>query len=129
MTKQAILVVDDNPDFQTGIRAELEILAPNLEYLDARGVRAAREVFLARRDHITLIVMDGNLPDGTFEETLKLVRDIRASGFKGIMLAASGNYRHQEMLLKAGCDEKAVMPGTSYQICRLLGIPIPNDSP
>jgi DNA-binding response OmpR family regulator len=57
---------------------------------------------------IDIIVVDGELKDTTFEETCRFVREIRANGFNGLMIAASSSADMREILIENGCNYNIV---------------------
>lgn len=104
--RKKILVVEDVNSWQVFYREALGNCG-----LDVFVTGKSKEaVHMVRNLDIAVIVMDGilgwdeNLPDGTTEN---LVREIRAWGFTGWILAASSSRTINKVLLQAGCDESA----------------------
>jgi CheY-like chemotaxis protein len=95
---EKILLVEDNRTIISTVKLSLANIA---EVLAAETVEEARLMF-AQNPDIVLIAMDGRLHSGHIE-TVELTREIR-SQFSGVMVAISGDYEAQKLLIEAGCD-------------------------
>jgi CheY-like chemotaxis protein len=96
-----ILIVEDKRRWQDIYAKGLEGIG---EPLPAYSLDEARELFSKHTHDIRAIIMDGCLTSGT-PDTPPLVREIRAAGFIGPIIAASAT--HNKMLLESGCDHSA----------------------
>lgn len=70
-----------------------------IEVLQAFDLKQTRELFLANQD-IDGILWDGSLPDG---ESLELIKEVVSMGYKGPMVANSGNPFLAQKQMKCGC--------------------------
>lgn len=95
--KVVILVVDDSfPDWKWEWAHEL----PNgVEVVSTMELDEGRRLFQERKDEIDIIVIDHQVIGGT---TPDLVREIKASGFKGVVIGVS--YEKLRPLIDAGCN-------------------------
>jgi DNA-binding response OmpR family regulator len=95
-----VLIVEDEWDWQDQFA---EALRGQAEIIPAFTLDEGRQKFRANYDAIKLIVMDACVP-GDWPTTPPLIREFREAGFKGPMVAASGDSYYRQMLIEAGCD-------------------------
>jgi hypothetical protein len=95
-----VLIVEDSYYEQDDIARALRGKA---DVLQAYDIGTARQMFMDNRDAINIIVMDACVP-GNRPTTPPLVREIRAAGFTGPMIASSSMGDFCQILMRAGCD-------------------------
>ncbi len=116
--KKVVLVVDD----------DMGVLKSYANFLGTYDVEpilvntSARALILLdeRVSEIDLIVLDGmasSHPDGPW-----LARQMRTHGYKGKMLAASSDERMNNLMMEAGCDERADKQDALIVIPGMLGL-------
>jgi len=95
-----LLIVEDDMDW-----GEAYILKcpGHITPLVARTIRQGRLLFHKHASEITAIIMDGCVPGGELN-TIPLIREIRDSGYAGLLIAASSNSHYTEQMVAAGCD-------------------------
>ncbi len=105
MKKLNVLIVEDDPAMQAGLRDNLQF--EGYEVLTARTVREARVAALSR--HPDLLLLDVMLPDGNGFE---LCRQLRSLGFSKpiLMLTAKGEEMARVVGLESGADDYVVKP-------------------
>jgi DNA-binding NtrC family response regulator len=95
--KVVILVVDDSfPDWKHEWEHELP---DGVEVVSTMELEEGRRLFQERKNEIDIIVIDYQVIGGT---TPDLIREIKASGFKGVVIGVS--YTTIQPLIDAGCD-------------------------
>jgi len=114
MTAELILIVDDSPQIRRALRA---VLVPRgYTIIDARSGEEALEVI--RRERVSLVLLDVNLPGMSGFETCKEVR--RTSGIPVIMLSVRASERDKVLAFDAGADDYVVKPfGADELIARV----------
>ena len=114
MSAELILIVDDNPQIRRALRA---VLVPRgYAIIDARSGEEALDVI--RRERVSLVLLDVNLPGMSGFETCKEVR--RTSGIPVIMLSVRASERDKVLAFDAGADDYVVKPfGTDELIARV----------
>lgn len=114
-----VLVVEDKKMLQ---RALAMRFAGKADLLPAHNLAEARELFLAYRDDLRLVVLDGCLRSAfqvQAPDTLPLIAEFRGT-FQGPIIAASTISSFRRMMVEAGCShecDKDELPG---EIERLL---------
>ncbi len=100
------------------------MLKGRVRVLSAYTVKQGREMFRAY-PKIKLIVMDGHVPAHEGATTIDLVREIRASGFTGTIIASSSNVHFQGALIREGCDDTCTIKCEVPEIVlRVLGLSV-----
>ena len=114
MSAELILIVDDNPQIRRALRA---VLVPRgYTIIDARSGEEALDVI--RRERVSLVLLDVNLPGMSGFETCKEVR--RTSGIPVIMLSVRASERDKVLAFDAGADDYVVKPfGADELIARV----------
>lgn len=99
MTAVHLLVVEDEPSIQAGLRDRLEREGFRVDV--AGSLAAARELLASRPD---LVVLDRRLPDG---DGLQLLQDLRARGDRTAVLVLSARGLPQDRVqgLEDGADD------------------------
>ncbi len=105
MSKQRILVVEDDAAIRRGILASLRF--NGYDTLEASDDGVGRE--LALREAYDLLLLDLNLPGGDGLEILKAVRE-RSVSVPVIILTARGDEGDRVKGLKLGADDYVVKP-------------------
>jgi len=114
-----ILVVEDDIGMQKSFGFAFD---DEVDIIFATSTTTAREA-LSQNPDICLIGMDGVLDDTDFPDfSSELVREIRAKGFKGPMIAISGADEAQEKLVEAGCDCCCRKPEFPKKASEILGL-------
>lgn len=98
-----ILILEDTPDIYE--MYEMQAFTQHLLVILAHDVPHAAASFAEHRDEIQAIVFDGKI-NGQVQPTCDLVSQIKASGFRGPMVAASLHPDTNDYLIAAGCDHK-----------------------
>jgi CheY-like chemotaxis protein len=101
MSKQKVLVVDDEEPIQNILKAILE--NEDFHVLQARALAEGRDVFDINKNEIHVIFMDGKLKDGYSDQ---FVEEIRQAGFTNPIIAFSGNEDNQKRLIELGCSHR-----------------------
>lgn len=115
-----VLFVEDNEDLWDIVSEALE--KEVVEFLPARSLNEAKQLFLDHKGQLSAITMDGNLTDGA---TPDLVRFIREQGFLGPVIATSGNDNLQKLLMLSGCSHNCMKPRcVATLLIELLGLEI-----
>ncbi len=114
--KHKILVVEDDPKTHQLYQEELGGVA---EIIIAISVPEAMEKFDVHYPGISIIVMDGQLP----EDTRHLVKRIRAK-FNGPMIAASDNVLLRMVLSAAGCNHVCAKHRVPQKVCEILNLKV-----
>ncbi|MEI6413299.1 MAG: response regulator transcription factor [Pseudomonadota bacterium] len=104
-TIPTILIVEDDPAMQIGLRDNLEL--EGYRVLVAGTLRAGREA--VRQDRPDILLLDLMLPDG---DGLSLCRQLRADGFVQpiLMLTARGEELDRLLGFEVGADDYIVKP-------------------
>lgn len=102
--KEKVLVVEDNSVLQDLFTNKIGGV---VELLQAYSLNEARE-FMVKHQDISLIILDGVLPNytdelGTEKESVELVYYFRYRGFHGKILAYSQQEDINKRLIEAGC--------------------------
>ena len=97
---KTILVIEDEKQFQKEYRAAL---ASRCQLLQAFNLKEARDMALTRMAEIDIIIADGHLDR---ENTLQLIGQLRAKGFRGAIIAASNDPFLLKQMMKVGCDRQ-----------------------
>lgn len=113
-----VLLVEDDKHIQIGWHGEL---GAKLRLFSAFTLDEARTTFRAHSDWAA-IVMDGTLGSGP-ANTPPLVREIRQSGFGGIIIAVSILPESNRALRKAGCSHESRKDTLPDILLELLGLP------
>ena len=111
---KTILVVEDNPDNMTAMKAVLKNKCHMLEATDGEeGLK------LALSERPDLILLDISLPkmDG-FEVVKELRQDKEAGHIPVIALTARAMESDREKVIKAGCDDCIVKPVDLEEVLR-----------
>jgi len=124
--KRKILIVEDVGLVHEAYRLKLtgqlgEEGAREVEFLHAFTVKEAKRLFNLNPD-LVAVVMDACVP-GEKPTTLNLARQMRKSGFRGPMIAASSVPLFRDKLRRAGCDlhaDKAEVPARLCEVLRRL---------
>ncbi|MFA6297322.1 MAG: response regulator [Candidatus Paceibacterota bacterium] len=107
-TPKQILVIEDDKNIILGYQGLLKKFP--FEFIVATTLEEAERLYPIREWDV--IVVDGCLGGDDFN-TGPLVKEIRASGYTGHMIAASGNPDLRRFLVEAGCSmdvEKRFVP-------------------
>ncbi len=111
-----VLVVDDNKEFLSLCKDYLEErlgLAPTLAD-PANPKLSILELIKSGKIHdYDLVIMDGNLPETSGTELVKL---LKAEDFSGFIVANSNMLRDQEEMLAAGADFRAPYPKNVFAL-------------
>lgn len=95
--KVVILVVDDSfPDYKWKWEYQLP---DGVEVVSTTELEKGRRIFRERIQEIDIVVIDHQVIGGT---TPELVREIKASEFKGVLIGVS--FTNLRALQDAGCD-------------------------
>lgn len=105
MSKQRILVVEDDPAIRRGITMGLRF--NGYEPIEAGDHAAGRAAVLG--EDFDLLLLDLNLPDGDGLELLRLLRE-RSAALPVIVLTARGEEGDRVKGLKLGADDYVVKP-------------------
>jgi DNA-binding response OmpR family regulator len=105
MTKQRILVIEDDAAIRRGVVASLRF--HGYDTLEAGDEGVGRE--LALREGYDLLLLDLNLPDGDGLTILRCVRE-REVALPVILLTARGAEEDRVLGLKLGADDYVVKP-------------------
>lgn len=118
MTKQRILVIEDDAAIRRGILASLRY--NGYESLEAADDNVGRE--LALSESYDLLLLDLNLPGGDGLDILRAVRE-RNSAQPVIILTARGDEEDRVKGLKLGADDYVVKPfGPSELLARIEAV-------
>ena len=96
--KVVILIIDDDVSAYGRI-LERQLPQSDVEILSTIELEEGRRLFQERKDEIDIIVIDHQVIGGT---TPDLVREIKASGFKGRLIGVT--YGSSKPLIEAGVD-------------------------
>lgn len=99
-----VLIVEDYDRDLARYRRHFEDQASDFELFTATTLADAERQFARIRPDI--VIVDGCV-DGGELDTLPFIRAVRASGFTGMLIAASGLPRLRERMVEAGCTHKA----------------------
>ena len=112
-----ILVVEDNPDSMTTIKAILPDQYTVLEATD--GETALKTIFNQPPD---LVLLDISLPKMNGYEVIRKIRqDKRSSHIPVIALSASAMKGDREKILEAGCDDYLSKPLEAEELLKKIG--------
>src|SRR6266850_5206165 len=105
MSKNRILVVDDEPGVRFGIRDFLELQGYEIE--EAESCNDAQHIFRTSRPDI--VIADYMLPDGTALDLLPRLREID-SGIPLLVLTAHGSINLAVRAIKEGAEQFLTKP-------------------
>jgi len=75
----------------------------------ANTIETARQILKERAKEISLIILDACLQSGK-PNSMVLIPEARNNGFRGIIIASSGNDEYSQTLLRAGANYKSEKP-------------------
>ena len=122
MSKQKILVVDDDPDLVRALR--LRLRANNYDITTASDGYSA--VASAQKDRPDLIVLDLGLPAGDGFVVLDRLQNIDAlAGVPVIVLSARDPQGNEERALKAGAAAFFQKPADNEELLNVIRVSLP----
>jgi two-component system KDP operon response regulator KdpE len=122
MSKQKILVVDDDPDLVRALR--LRLRANNYDITTASDGYSA--VASAQKDRPDLIVLDLGLPAGDGFVVLDRLQNIDAlAGVPVIVLSARDPQGNEERALKAGATAFFQKPADNEELLNVIRVSLP----
>jgi len=117
MTKQRILVVDDDPDLVRALRLRLK--ANNFEVSTATDGYSA--IATAQKEHPALIVLDLGLPAGDGFVVLDRLQNLDAlAGIPVVVLSARDPQANEERALKAGAAAFLQKPADNEELMNVI---------
>jgi two-component system KDP operon response regulator KdpE len=126
MTKQRILVVDDDPDLVRALRLRLK--ANNFEVSTATDGYSA--VAAAQKDHPSLIVLDLGLPVGDGFVVLDRLQNLDAlAGIPVVVLSARDPQANEERALKAGAAAFLQKPADNEELMNVIRMNLMPEQP
>jgi hypothetical protein len=103
-----VLIVEDSADL---VEIYKELIGDRAEVLVGSTQEEARTIFVRLTNLLHFIIMDGHVPiapkiPGTHKDniTLGLIKYIVVSGYKGSVIAATGDPELESQMISAGCD-------------------------
>ena len=122
MSKQKILVVDDDPDLVRALR--LRLRANNYDITTASDGYSA--VASAQKERPDLIVLDLGLPAGDGFVVLDRLQNIDAlAGVPVIVLSARDPQGNEERALKAGATAFFQKPADNEELLNVIRVSLP----
>lgn len=116
MAKKRILIVEDDAAQQARYKAAL----PEHEIVPAETWSDGLRLFMANKDSLDAIVLDGILgSNGLYG--YELVQAIKATGYEGPIIAASGSATQREKMMQAGATYERLKPDVPLFLNHLLG--------
>lgn len=112
-----ILILEDTPDIYEMYEVQAKVL--DLPVIFARDVPQAAALYAEHQRQLEAIVFDGKI-NGQVQPTCDFVSQIKASGFKGLMVAAALNPDTNDRLVAAGCGVRAKDKHTVIQTVATL---------
>ena len=117
MTKQRILVVDDDPDLVRALRLRLK--ANNFEVSTATDGYSA--IATAQKEHPALIVLGLGLPAGDGFVVLDRLQNLDAlAGIPVVVLSARDPQANEERALKAGAAAFLQKPADNEELMNVI---------
>ncbi len=100
-----VLIIDDEPAHGHLAERKLSAYKDKVSIIPATTVEGGRSLFEENNDpDLIAVFMDGNLgAGGTINDTIKLIEEIRLSGYKGMLFSTTGLEEAEIAHLKAGC--------------------------
>lgn len=118
-----ILIIEDVELWQEKYRKKLPATVEIVRATTMREAKVEMAIMATGGNPFDAIVVDGYL-DGEQTDTRRLVELLRASGFSGPLIAASGSSEFNEVLMKAGCTHNAVnKAAVAHTLLRILHLP------
>jgi len=104
MPNQLVLIIEDS---KTVALLQKECLEDEgIKVLVAETIEQAKNILKERAKEISLIILDACL-NSSKPNSMILIREARNNGFKGLIIASSGNNDCGQILLKAGANYKS----------------------
>jgi two-component system KDP operon response regulator KdpE len=126
MTKQRILVVDDDPDLVRALRLRLK--ANNFEVSTATDGYSA--IATAQKEHPALIVLDLGLPAGDGFVVLDRLQNLDAlAGIPVVVLSARDPQANEERALKAGAAAFLQKPADNEELMNVIRMNLMPEQP
>jgi len=104
MPNQLVLIIEDS---KTVALLQKECLEnEGIKVLVVETIEQAKNILKERAKEISLIILDACL-NSSKPNSMILIQEARNNGFKGLIIASSGNDDYGQILLRAGANYKS----------------------
>ncbi len=127
MPGKRILIVEDKEENFDIIRFGLKRLRPEGDFVLfwAATLKEGGALYRKNRDDLSAVVMDACVP-GHNPNTMGLIEEIRADGFRGLIIAASCQPEYNKRLIEAGADVQADKVKVASMLFELIFAALPS---